>query len=79
VNRAALSRAFNGLAEQEIALGNCAIDVRDAVARASCAGSATWAPKVGSGGSRTDPRRWSFELHKSTDGWLISAARVQNR
>jgi hypothetical protein len=79
VNRAALSRAFGDLAEQEIALGTCNIDVRDAVARASCAGSATWAPKVGSGGARTDTRRWSFELHKSNDGWLISEARVQNR
>lgn len=79
VNRAALSRAFENLASQRVSLGSCRIDVAGAKARASCAGSATWAPKVGGGSSRTDSRQWDFELARTGGGWQILDARVQNR
>jgi hypothetical protein len=79
VNRAALSRAFDNLASQDISLGNCAVDVSGASARATCAGAATWAPKVGGGGSRTEQRAWTFQLAKADAGWRIVNARVQNR
>jgi hypothetical protein len=79
VNRAALSRAFDGLASQDISLGNCAVNVSGASARVTCAGAATWSPKVGSGGSRTEPRNWTFQLAKADEGWQIVNARVQNR
>jgi hypothetical protein len=79
VNRAALSRAFGSLASQDISLGNCAVDVSGASARATCAGAATWAPKVGGGGARTEPRAWTFQLAKAGAGWQIVNARVQNR
>lgn len=79
VNRAALSRAFDSLASQQISLGDCRIDVAAASARAQCAGSATWAPKVGGGGTRTEGRNWTFELAREGGGWQIVSARVQNR
>lgn len=79
VNRAALSRAFDGLASQQISLGDCRIDVAAASARAVCAGSATWAPKVGDGASRTEARDWTFALARAATGWQIVSARVQNR
>ena len=79
VNRAALSRAFDSLASQQISLGDCRIDVGASSARAHCAGSATWAPKVGGGGARTEARDWTFELARAASGWEIVRARVQNR
>ncbi len=79
VDRTALSRAFETLASQQVSLGDCEVDVTGATARATCSGSATWAPKVGSGSARTDARRWSFDLAKSGEGWQIVNARVQNR
>jgi hypothetical protein len=79
VNRAALSRAFDSLASQDISLGNCAVDVSGASARATCDGAATWAPKVGGGGARTESRAWTFQLAKAGENWQIVNARVQNR
>jgi hypothetical protein len=79
VNRAALSRAFGSLASQDIALGTCAVDVSGASAKATCAGAATWAPKVGGGGARTEQRNWTFQLAKAGEDWQIVNARVQNR
>jgi len=79
VNRAALSRAFDSLASQDISLGTCAVDVSGASARATCAGAATWAPKVGGGGARTEQRNWTFQLAKAGEDWQIVNARVQNR
>ena len=79
VNRSALSRAFDNLASQQVSLDNCAVDVRGESAQAKCAGSATWSPKVGNGGSRTEPRSWTFQLAKAGADWQIVSARVQNR
>ena len=79
VNRGALTRAFDGLASQQISLGTCRVDVRGGVAHADCAGSATWAPKVGASSARTEPRRWTFELARRGADWQIVDARVQNR
>ena len=78
VNRAALSRAFDGLNEQRIAFSDCSVLVRSTQAKATCSGSTTWEPKIG-GGPRTDVRRWAFDLEKSGDDWVIRDARVQNR
>lgn len=78
VNRSALARAFDSLASQRVSLESCDIQVDGDAARALCAGSATWAPKVG-GGERTDPRSWDFALERSGAGWQVVSARVQNR
>jgi hypothetical protein len=79
VNRTALSRAFDGLASQQISLSDCRIDVAGTSARATCSGTATWAPKIGGGGSQSEARSWSFELARAGSGWEIVSARVQNR
>lgn len=77
VNRSALSRAFDGLASQQVSLDQCDVDVHGGTARAICAGSATWAPKIGNGNSRTEPRNWTFQLAKAGSDWQIVSARVQ--
>ena len=79
VNRDGLARAFSGLASQRVSLGTCSIDVTGARARARCAGSSTWRPKVGDAAARTDARTWTFELAKAGAGWTITSALVQNR
>jgi hypothetical protein len=79
VDRATLARAFDSLASQRVTLANCRIDVTGETARASCIGSATWAPKVGDTAPRTDPRAWSFDLSRAGGDWRIVNARVQNR
>jgi hypothetical protein len=79
VNRAALSRAFDALASQRVSLGDCRIQIAAATAQARCAGSATWSPKIGNGGSRTETRTWTFDLARAGSGWQIVTARVQNR
>jgi hypothetical protein len=76
VDRSALARAFDGLASQHVSLGNCDIAVTGSSARATCAGSATWRPKVG-GGSHTESRRWNFELRKAGDSWRIEKAVIR--
>lgn len=78
VNRAALMRAFDSLESQRVTLGDCRIQVDGNEAHASCAGSATWTPKVGNR-MHTDERSWSFDLEKAANGWLITNARSQNR
>jgi hypothetical protein len=78
VNRGALARAFDGLASQRVSLGDCRIDVTGSKARARCAGSATWSPKVGSG-MHTESRVWTFDLVRVGAGWQILNARAQNK
>lgn len=76
VNRRELARAFDSLQSQRISLGDCDVKVKGATAVADCVGSATWTPKVG-GGTRTQPRAWTFELSKEEGSWLIRTATVR--
>jgi hypothetical protein len=78
VDAGALEGAFDGLLEQQVSLGACTVDVSGPSARANCAGSTRWTPKVG-GGSRTEPRAWTFELSRTDSGWRIDSARVRPR
>jgi hypothetical protein len=72
----ALSRAFDALQSQHVALGRCEVSVAGPAARAECHGSAQWTPKVG-GGSRTEAREWSFDLRKTGGEWRIVDAIVR--
>jgi hypothetical protein len=72
----ALSRAFDGLQSQHVSLGTCNVALTSAGARAECRGSAEWTPKVG-GGTRTEARRWSFDLRKTDGQWRIIDATVR--
>lgn len=76
IDAAALGRAFDSLASQQVSLGDCRVTVTGASARATCAGRTTWVPKVG-GGQHTEPRRWTFELRQAGDDWRIVQAVVR--
>ena len=76
VDARSLSRAFEGLESQQVSLGNCRVTLEASTARAECAGSATWTPKVG-GGRRTEARRWEFDLARDNGAWLIVQARAR--
>jgi hypothetical protein len=73
VDANALGRAFDSLQEQRISLGNCSVFVTGQSAHAYCSGSATWTPRVGSG-TRTEPRRWTFDLEQAGNLWEIARA-----
>ena len=66
----ALSRAFDSLTSQRVALENCTVDVNGTTARANCTGTASWTPKVG-GGERSASRRWTFDLAQADGSWRI--------
>jgi hypothetical protein len=70
VDARSLSRAFEGLASQRIALGQCSIAIDAASATAICRGTANWTPKIG-GGTRSEARRWVFDLRRADGEWRI--------
>lgn len=74
VDEHALARAFEGLESQRVSLGQCDVTLNGALARATCAGSAAWTPKVGGGGQRTAARRWAFDLKNAGGAWQIIRA-----
>ena len=71
VDERALARAFQNLSSQKVSFDDCEIDIRGAVANASCHGEASYAPKVGKRESRTEPRTWRFELRRDGEAWTI--------
>jgi hypothetical protein len=76
VDEAALSRAFDGLTSQRIEFERCDI-WRDAQAAfASCAGRASYVPKVGRAQNDV-PRAWHFRLQRRPAGWAIESAEVK--
>ena len=76
VDARSLSRAFEGLASQRFALGQCSIAIDAASATATCHGTTSWTPKIG-GGTRSEARRWVFDLRRAESGWQI--VRVSTR
>ena len=76
VDQRALARAFDGLAAQQVKLGQCDVRVDGSTASARCSGSASWTPKVG-GGSRMQARRWEFQLRNASAGWQITSAAIR--
>jgi hypothetical protein len=73
VDERALARAFDNLESQQVALGQCSVDISGTSATAACAGTASWTPKVG-GGRRTEARQWRFDLAKANGVWRIERA-----
>ena len=76
VDRKALSRAFGTLSSQQIQFDDCRILVTQSTASATCAGKASWTPKVG-GGAKEQARRWQFDLKQVAGDWQIGSVRVQ--
>jgi hypothetical protein len=77
VDEKALARAFRDLASQNVSFDTCAIDIRGAVANASCQGEASYVVKVGSREQRTEPRTWRFELRRDGEAWKIENAEAR--
>ena len=76
VDRRALSRAFSSLSSQQIRLEDCRIELLQSTAQATCAGTASWTPKVGAG-SQDQARRWQFDLKQVAGNWQIDAVKVR--
>lgn len=72
VNERALARAFAGLESQGLVFDRCDVNVGGDSATAVCNGSARYVPKVGSRVPQVEPRRWTFSLRKSANGWEIA-------
>jgi hypothetical protein len=72
VNQRTLDRAFGQLQEQNVSFDRCTIDVKGALAQASCSGTTRFVPRVGSRSPQVEPRQWNFSLRKGSAGtWLI--------
>jgi hypothetical protein len=76
IDRKALARAFGSLSSQQVLFDDCRIQVEQSSARATCAGTASWTPKVG-GGPRDQARQWQFDLRQVSGDWQIGAVKVQ--
>ncbi len=77
VNQAALGRAFAALETQNISFSRCEVAVSGGTARAVCAGTAAWTPKVGGRRPREDERTWTFALAHRDDSWAIVSAEMR--
>jgi hypothetical protein len=77
VNQDALTRAFSALQEQKFDLGDCDIWVTGASAVASCAGRATYTPKVGNRKQRSEAREWTFYLDQDDQRWSIATVKMR--
>src|SRR5262249_42326586 len=76
VNRAALARAFDGLASQSLTFDRCDVEGRDVAASVTSQGSTRYMAKIGSHEPRIEPRVWTFTLRKSGADWQIENART---
>ena len=77
VNEGALTRAFSTLQEQRFDLGECDIWVTGASAVASCAGRASYTPKIGNRKPRSEAREWTFYLRQEGPQWSIGTVRTR--
>jgi tetratricopeptide (TPR) repeat protein len=79
VNEKQLAKAFQDLASQNVSFDSCDIDIRGAVANASCRGQQSYVGKVGDRAPRTEPRTWRFELRRDGEAWKIENAETRRQ
>jgi hypothetical protein len=77
VDQSALGRAFEALHSQSISFSRCSVTMSGATARAICAGTVVWTPRIGITRSREDERTWTFSLTQRDDSWAIVSAEVR--
>lgn len=77
VNTKALDKAFDQLERQEFEFDSCRINLFGTRAEASCAGTATFVPRIGSKTPRVESRRWTFQLARENGAWIIE--KVESR
>lgn len=73
VDSKTLGRAFDRLDSQWFEFEPCEIRITGNRAVATCRGTATFVPKVGSRKPKTESRRWTFQLSRAADHWRIDS------
>ena len=76
VDRSPLSQAFKGLASQSLVFDACEVEIHEALENATCRGTASYVPKIGSPEPRVEHRVWTFMLRRGEDDWTIERART---
>lgn len=76
VDRAPLARAFKDLSSQTLVFEACTIDIRGVLANATCRGTASYVPKIGSAEAHIERRVWTFMLRRGADDWIIERAQT---
>jgi hypothetical protein len=71
LDRPALTRAFDDLANQDVDFDRCDIDATAARGSAVCVGTVRYRPSIGDGGERSDRITWTFDLARSGEDWRI--------
>jgi len=66
-----LSRVFERIQQQDMRFDTCAYAVNEGRASATCAGSLSYVPSVGSGASRSEQHTWSIQLERTSGEWSI--------
>jgi hypothetical protein len=78
VNTKTLSKAFDGLSNQEVTFDHCSIDVTSTFrAEAACSGRAAYVPKVGNKSEHVQSRQWTFHLWRLNGLWLIDTMQIK--
>ena len=76
VDAKALGRAFAGLESQSFHFDECRIVPDTSSAKAYCAGTAVFVPKVGNRHEHFEFREWTFEIEKTGEEWTIARVDV---
>jgi hypothetical protein len=76
VDAKALGRAFAGLESQSFHFDECRIVPETSSAKAYCAGTAVFVPRVGNRHEHFEFREWTFELKKAGEEWTIARVDV---
>ena len=77
VDTRSLSRMFERIERQDLRFETCAYAVSGERATATCAGSLTYVPKVGSTAPRTARHTWSIQLERAAERWHIVSVTAQ--
>jgi len=72
-----LAKAFERIEDQHVSFDSCEIDIGGVAAQANCRGTARYVPRVGSRTPRDEARRWTFNLRRASDGWVIDRVVAQ--
>jgi len=76
VDAKALGRAFAGVESQSFHFDECRIVPDTSSAKAYCAGTAVFVPKVGNRHEHFEFREWTFEIEKTGEEWTIARVDV---
>ena len=72
VDRDALVGTFTGIREQRLTLTSCKATVVADRAAVTCRGTLRYRPRVGEHSTRTEQGRWTFDLARHDQSWVIA-------